>query len=715
MKKASRKLLSMLLALVMVVSVMSVSALAVEGSYELTTYGEDVAGLSITGASVLSSSVEVTSVTLNNGKINHTYTYNIVLSGATAADATVTANFVKADTAAERCVISNVPSIQQPGFVASAASLTFPIALTDGVGTRRAYVHHDVVNAWGYLDSYVFNYTVSTYKNPIETHGMTLRFGDPAYPNTEPECYMSFEGSGDTYTATYMGSKENYYPDVLTMQADGATKLTASGDVSFATYNADGDKTSYTTITPTINGSAIYTVELGTNGGNVTLTGPSGTTTVRFLAPKQAVAAGGTAPTYVNGYLPIGQYASGQVWGSIYSDGAQYSSSTVTKGSTTKITSGMASTGISLGAPGGYVQFEFEDAVQNDPNNKYGIDFVIYGNPFVGNPEAASVQVSSNGEDWYELAGSRYYNDETIHNATLTYTKKNDGVYYSINGGTATQFKAATAWWPEAEDEGYADVAGVGTPFQGSLAASNVTRGTDASGNPTITYSGLNLVKDSDTTDDYLFGYADVRITGSTTDGTACNPYASAPSTGTRSDVGGDGFDISWAVNGNGEPVPLTSIKYVRVYTSAALDPNNLTALPTPGIFGETSAEVCGVFVAKESSSSSTASPMAVVKKTPLSGTSSTIGRTNADVVSSTQCYQSVTVASTDTISISSGASYVYVNGACVTATTANPYTFTPNLSTGETMKIQIITQTGDRSAYVRVIEFVGANLNGAG
>lgn len=692
MKKASRKLLSMLLALVMVVSVMSVSALAVEGSYELTTYGEDVAGLSITGASVLSSSVEVTSVTLNNGKINHTYTYNIVLSGATAADATVTANFVKADTAAERCVISNVPSIQQPGFVASAASLTFPIALTDGVGTRRAYVHHDVVNAWGYLDSYVFNYTVSTYKNPIETNGMTLRFGDPAYPNTEPECYMSFEGSGDTYTATYMGSKENYYPDVLTMQADGATKLTASGDVSFATYNADGDKTSYTTITPTINGSAIYTVELGTNGGNVTLTGPSGTTTVRFLAPKQAVAAGGTAPTYVNGYLPIGQYASGQAWGSIYSDGAQYSRSTVIKGSTTKITSGMASTGISLGAPGGYVQFEFEDAVQNDPNNKYGIDFVIYGNPFVGNPEAASVQVSSNGEDWYELAGSRYYNDETIHNATLTYTKKNDGVYYSINGGTATQFKAATAWWPEAEDEGYADVAGVGTPFQGSLAASNVTRGTDASGNPTITYSGLNLVKDSDTTDDYLFGYADVRITGSTTDGTACNPYASAPSTGTRSDVGGDGFDISWAVNGNGEPVPLTSIKYVRVYTSAALDPNNLTALPTPNIFGETSAEVCGVFVAKETTTESTVAPTIKIGDVNLEdfvedptqiGNMGTVDVTGVDA-------DSVVIGAT-------GTTYTYINGISGTSQTID-------LSDGAVHLVQIIAQNGTASPYVTVL-----------
>lgn len=691
MKKASRKLLSMLLALVMVVSVMSVSALAVEGSYELTTYGEDVAGLSITGASVLSSSAEVTSVTLNNGKINHTYTYNIVLSGATAADATVTANFVKADTAAERCVISNVPSIQQPGFVASAASLTFPIALTDGVGTRRAYVHHDVVNAWGYLDSYVFNYTVSTYKNPIKTNGMTLRFGDPAYPNTEPECYMSFEGSGDTYTATYMGSKENYYPDVLTMQADVATKLTASGDVSFATYNADGDKTSYTTITPAINGSASYTVELGTNGGNVTLTGPSGTTTtVRFLAPKQAVAAGGTAPTYVNGYLPIGQYASGQAWGSIYSDGAQYSRSTVTKGSTTKITSGMASTGISLGAPGGYVQFEFEDAVQNDPNNKYGIDFVIYGNPFVGNPEAASVQVSSNGEDWYELAGSRYYNDETIYNATLTYTKKSDGVYYSINGGAETPFKAATAWWPEAEDEGYADVAGVGTPFQGSLAASNVTRGTDASGNPTITYSGLNLVKDSDTTDDYLFGYADVRITGSTTDGTACNPYASAPSTGTRSDVGGDGFDISWAVNGNGEPVQLDSVKYVRVYTSAALDPNNLTALPTPGIFGETSAEVCGVFVAKESGSGEATAPTV-----ELGNDIGDIGLTEAE----NRTVSTWAGLGTDSITVNvSGGTYIYINGVATTSTTVD-------LSDGSIHNIQIITQSGTASPYVVVLQ----------
>lgn len=691
MKKVSRKLLSMLLALVMVVSVMSVSALAVDTGYSMTPYDSNVTSLEVTGANV--NSYTMTAEPLSENSTNMRVTYNIVLSADTAADASATVNFI----APSENLVSGVPPAGAPQqfvpIIKGNASNTYTVTLVDGVGSKNAYVHKNFPATYQSCDLYVLNVSIGSYKNPIETNGMTLRFGDPAYPNTEPECYMSFEGSGDTYTATYMGSKENYYPDVLTMQADGATKLTASGDVSFATYNADGDKTSYTTITPAINGSASYTVELGTNGGNVTLTGPSGTTTtVRFLAPKQAVAAGGTAPTYVNGYLPIGQYASGQAWGSIYSDGAQFSSSTVTKGTTTKITSGMATTGISLGAPGGYVQFEFADPVQNDPNNKYGIDFVIYGNPFVGNPEAASVQVSSNGKDWYELAGSRYYSEETIHNATLTYTLTGTGIKYSINGAEAKDFKNASAWWPEAVGEGYAEVAGEGTPFQGSLAVPNVTRGTDASGNPTITYSGLNLVKDSDTTDDYLFGYADVRITGSTTDGTACNPYASVPSTGTRSDVGGDGFDISWAVNGNGEPVQLDSVKYVRVYTSAALDPNNLTALPTPGIFGETSAEVCGVFVAKETTTESTVAPTIKIGNVNLEdfvedptqiGNMGTVDVTGVDA-------NSVVIGAT-------GTTYTYINGISGTSQTID-------LSDGAVHLVQIIAQNGTASPYVTVL-----------
>ena len=240
----------------------------------------------------------------------------------------------------------------------------------------------------------------------------------------------------------------------------------------------------------------------------------------------------------------------------------------------------------------------------------------------------------------------------------------------------------------------------MGTPFQGSLAASNVTRGTDASGNPTITYSGLNLVKDSDTTDDYLFGYADVRITGSTTDGTACNPYASVPSTGTRSDVGGDGFDISWAVNGNGEPVQLDSIKYVRVYTSAALDPNNLTALPTPGIFGETSAEVCGVFVAKESGSGEASSDLYVENATTQSA--------YVDAASSSSAYMNVvpiTVSSKTTLKIFSSDDNVFVNGSPISCTYDTPYVLTVSPSAGTTEYYQIITQSGTESPFVTVLK----------
>ena len=36
---------------------------------------------------------------------------------------------------------------------------------------------------------------------------------------------------------------------------------------------------------------------------------------------------------------------------------------------------------LSLGAFGGYVVFRFEHPVENDPQNPYGVDFTILGNP----------------------------------------------------------------------------------------------------------------------------------------------------------------------------------------------------------------------------------------------------------------------------------------------------------------------------------------------
>lgn len=65
------------------------------------------------------------------------------------------------------------------------------------------------------------------------------------------------------------------------------------------------------------------------------------------------------------------------------------------------------------------------------------------------------------------------------------------------------------------------------------------------------------------------------------------NPYAAAPST--DAGAGGDGFDLAWAVDANGNPVQLSSVRYVRVYSAV---------LFSAGVFGETSAEVCGLYVA---------------------------------------------------------------------------------------------------------------------
>ena len=56
----------------------------------------------------------------------------------------------------------------------------------------------------------------------------------------------------------------------------------------------------------------------------------------------------------------------------------------------------MWTTGVSLGiGASGYIQFDMgaDDngvarLITNDPNNPYGIDFIVYGNAFVGNPEA---------------------------------------------------------------------------------------------------------------------------------------------------------------------------------------------------------------------------------------------------------------------------------------------------------------------------------------
>lgn len=586
--KTSKKVLSTFLAFFMVLTMFSGSAFAADSANQLAGFGSDIASIGITGADV-SSATLTTSASDNGNDNNMTYTYNVVLSATTSAEAAVTATFAKA--AGSGCTISTVPRISnQPvptiPVVQNNQSLTFSSTLSSGVGTATAYVFPALTTDFTRFDTYVFNFTTGAVKNPVTSNGVTLRFGDPAYANTAPECYMSLEADGAAFNAQYEGPLAGYYPDMLAlyMTYDGAINATASDTdkVCFVTYDSNGEATEEGSITGT--GSTFATVKIKA-AGSISVNG----VTVNFSAPASPTTPAGSAPSSVVSYLPIGQYASGQGWGSAAGKFAGKTS--------------LESTGVSLGALGGYIEFKFDDGITDDPTNPYGVDFVVYGNAFNGNPEAGAVQVSENGTTWYELAGSKYYDGGfsfdgnkatggkysnvytgTLRDTTVNYTKGSD-IQVTLGGNGPKTFTTATAWWPTVDE--YAD-----SVIAAAHQDDNVTVSRTAN---QLTFGGVTAVQDSNTTAEYAFGYADVTPNGSpATYGDAVNPYTPY----TSGKTGGDGFDLAWAVDiSTGLPVNVTGkvFKYVRVY-SAVLD--NAT-------FGETSTEVCGIFTTANKASAS--------------------------------------------------------------------------------------------------------------
>ena len=677
--KTSKKVLSTFLALFMVVTMFSGSAFAADSANQLTGFGSDIA--SITGADV--SSATLTTSASNNGNDNNmTYTYNVVLSATTSAEAAVTATFAKA--AGSGCTISTVPRISnQPvptiPVVRNNQSLTFSSTLSSGVGTATAYVFPALTTDFTRFDTYVFNFTTGAVKNPVTSNGVTLRFGDPAYANTAPECYMSLEADGAAFNAQYEGPLAGYYPDMLAlyMTYDGAINATASDTdkVCFVTYDANGEATEVGSITGT--GSTFATVKIKA-AGSISVNG----VTVNFSAPASPTTPAGSAPSSVVSYLPIGQYASGQGWGSAAGKFAGKTS--------------LESTGVSLGALGGYIEFKFDDGITDDPTNPYGVDFVVYGNAFNGNPEAGAVQVSEDGTTWYELAGSKYYDGGfsfdgnkatggkysnvytgTLRDTTVNYTKGSD-IQVTLGGNGPKTFTTATAWWPTVDE--YAD-----SVIAAAHQDSNVTISRTAN---QLTFGGVTAVQDSNTTAEYAFGYADVTPNGSpATYGDAVNPYTPY----TSGKTGGDGFDLAWAVDiSTGLPVNVTGkvFKYVRVY-SAVLD--NAT-------FGETSTEVCGIFTTANKASASvgtTAAPTITINDGgDFVGNIAEIG--SAEKYGNVDVYDLSEYGFTnlDVTAVLSGAN-VYVNSSATgnyTAGVNNNY-------------IRVVAQSGTNAPYITLIK----------
>ncbi len=220
----------------------------------------------------------------------------------------------------------------------------------------------------------------------------------------------------------------------------------------------------------------------------------------------------------------------------------------------------------SLGNFGGYITYYYENPIKNDPNNKYGIDFYVYGNSFASGGSAAEpgqVWVSEDGEQWYALAGSEHYEDTTITDYEITYTKTQSGkTAWTDNQGGSNDGSKNTGTWVNAS-----------TYYMNDLAK-----------NDTITLKGIllpcidgTLYGDSSTASyagPTRFGYVDYFKNG--TIGADVNPYtANAES---------NGFDLDWAVDEDGNPVELTNgVHYIKVVTAS-----NIWA----GAFGEKSTEV---------------------------------------------------------------------------------------------------------------------------
>lgn len=577
--------------------------------------------------------------------------------------------------------------------------------------------------------------------NPVTVSGVTLRFGDPNYPATAPEKYMYFKETGTgTYDAIYStdGTTEDtsYYPDILALYISGNVSSITGSDMIFVTYDADGTPTE--SETTTVNTKNFYTIKPQSDNSTITV---NGNVTVSFSAPNVQIAEGSN-PAAVTGYLPVGQFAryNSFGWGTLYTDNTNIKSTS----NTTKFLDGYVSTGVSLGMAGGYIQFDMGAAhpIMNDADNPYGIDFIVYGNAFVGNPEAAGVMVSNDGVKWYTLAGSRHFMSDTLWNQKISYARIEgtdqralnsaftaDGVYYSTNyvspsEQTQTAINAAISaatwqgipaassaaavnlsYWPEwanrtsTQAENYGNVWKIGTDSKIPAVAStannagvNWDKADTTSAVPTgaevITYSGLTLVPDdtevlkkqnitspsqAQMTDVYQWGYADVRVNG-TAYGTAINPYASAASAVS----GGDGFDISWAVDENGVPVPLTSVRYVRVYSAVLFN---------AGIFGETSAEVCGLYVANGTGSTTVTNDLIITDAKDKEVSTTNMG------------YKEINAGE---YILYSSADIVKMNGETATGAGGDAgCSF--DIAAGE--YIQIITQTGTESPYITVLK----------
>lgn len=503
---------------------------------------------------------------------------------------------------------------------------------------------------------------------------------------------MYLDGVDILNTAT-----NGYYPFSFSLIVSNRAKVasvTVSNGGSFHwayAQNADGsyvtdEDGNYVESTTTNYGVVVLPT---TSASTVTVTGTGniGSATFSCAQPNGGTTAAGAA---LYAYLPApAQFVNEGVttggWGDAYDSNG-----------TVKATS---STGVSLGFFGGYAVYEFENPIADDPTHPYGADFIVYGNAFWNNSEAGCIQVSKDGATWYDIAGSMYYTKST-KGATITYTNPSTSedagitaagtnlgtlapVNYTLNGtaGTVTTNTFHNhSWFPL--NANYFTASGSRAAMAKLDEFSFVSRTLASNGvTNTLTFTGTLLTDYPGTgkTDQIGFGYCDVHPNKTLGGTIAYNPYQTFTSssdydTKVAGTSGGDPIDIAWAVNPDGTPANLDSIRYVRIYTGMA---------QMNGIFGEISTEVCGV-----AASTGTGAGKATTDLVVRRGTR-TVTTTNNTAVP---------VTAGNNFKITSSEENVYLNGVKVTASAG--YSFT--VESGKTY--QIITQSGTEAPYITVL-----------
>lgn len=498
-------------------------------------------------------------------------------------------------------------------------------------------------------------------------YAANTKAGKDGFEETEPAEYriwidkvtlslpviISAEASGGDWYPDFKSDMYSYW--IVAENGAGAPVLTYTVE--------EGNTVQVGTIEQTADENGNYTITLGTSQTSIAVTSADGkyTNIYKFGYRKKSAF---DVPDKVADYLCIGS----QYTNAVYGINPENTLSGNLK---------------SLGNFGGYITYYYEEAVTDNPNNKYGMDFYVIGNSSETNidsmAELGQVYVSEDGETWYALAGSEHYEDNAVWDYTITYRKGEDGkAYWTDNYGNSAVENNAVLWPSEAyyymndvaEKDSYT--------FKGVLFKSQ-----------------LGSITGDGTTNAFAakarFGYADYYASNiSGTNITDVNPYVENPSMA-------NGFDLAWAVDEDGIPVDVSSkeFHYIRVATAS-----NIWA----GAFKEKSTEVA--YVVRTSSQESEVGKTSAPAGVTISDGTETIP---VSFTESQKVYP-VNVGSMKYVSIKvKGAESddnIYINNQRVSSDTAASG-FKVTEEKGETL-VRVIVQNGEKEPAVYLLKLTG-------